>query len=65
MINPGENIQKLDPQELKGQDKEAYDRLAQEQLAAQENLEYVKNNPLGTSTAQQARVNSYQKNLIL
>lgn len=63
MINPGENIQKLDPQELKGQDKEAYDRLAQEQLAAQENLEYVKNNPLGTSTAQQARVNSYQKKL--
>ncbi len=63
MINPGENVQKLNPQELKGQDKEVYDRLAQEQLLAQENLEYVKNNPLGTSGAQQARVNSYQKKL--
>jgi len=63
MINPGENVQKIDPQQLKGQDKEAYDRLAQEQLAAQENLEFAKNNPLGTSGAQQARVNSYQKKL--
>lgn len=63
MINPGENVQKLDPQQLKGQDKEAYDRLAQELLAAEDNLEYAKNNPLGTAGAQQARVNSYQKKL--
>tara|TARA_A200000159_G_C7333371_1_gene343937 strand:+ start:1748 stop:2674 length:927 start_codon:yes stop_codon:yes gene_type:complete len=63
MINPGENVQKLEPQQLKGQDKEAYDRLAQELLAAQDNLEYAKNNPLGTAGAQQARVNSYQKKL--
>tara|TARA_R100001463_G_scaffold5768_11_gene19422 strand:+ start:1155 stop:2084 length:930 start_codon:yes stop_codon:yes gene_type:complete len=64
MINPGENVQKLDPQQLKGQDREAYDRLAQEKLAAQENLKDVKNKPLsGTPGAQQARVNYYIKKL--
>lgn len=64
MINPGENVQKLDPQQLKGQDKEAYDRLAQEKLAAEENLKDVKNKPIsGNSDAQQARVNYYQRKL--
>lgn len=62
MINPGENVQRLDPQKLKGQDKEAYDRLAQEKLAAEENLKDVKNKPAsGTPGAQQARINYYQR----
>ncbi len=64
MINPGENVQRMNPQDLKGQDKEAYDRLAQEKLAAEENLKDVKNKPVsGTPGAQQARVNYYQRKL--
>ena len=60
MINPGENVQKIDPQKLKGQDREVYDSLAQAKLQAEENLKDVKNKPLsGTPGAQQARVNYY------
>jgi hypothetical protein len=62
MINPGENVQKLDPQQLKGQDREAYDRLAQAKLQAEENLKDVQNKPLsGTTGAQEARVNYYKR----
>ena len=60
MINPGENVQKLNPQDLKGQDRELYDSLAQVKLQAEENLKEVKNNPIsGTPGAQQRRVNYY------
>lgn len=57
MINPTPETNRLNPQELKGDDRIIYEDLADDLLRAQEKLSDAKNNPFKRPEAQKARIN--------
>lgn len=57
MINPTPESNRLNPQELKGDDLIIYEDLADDLLKAQQKLDDAKNKPFQRKEAQQARIN--------
>lgn len=57
MINQTPEMQRINPRDLKGDDRTVYDGLLDDIDIAEEKLKDAKDNPLGRKEAQQARIN--------